>query len=76
MGGVDSSCHVQTNVSVRRGINVQSKSSFSFFLYCVYYKATKNFEVNVDVQKEGPKVLRIKLTIDMLVSFSSIVVIW
>jgi hypothetical protein len=39
-----------------------------------------NFEVNVDVKKKGPEVLRIKLKIDMLgfihITFSSFVVKW
>ena len=50
---------------------------YYFSLVCAFRKATKNLEINVDVQKGGgSKVLRIKLTIDVLVLFSlSMVVI-
>ena len=78
--GVHSSCHVRTNVC-KKGYclrHLANKACISetprgvfVSLVCVFLKVVKNFEVNVDVEKEGPEVLRIKLTIDMLVSSDS-----
>ena len=39
-----------------------------FSLVCTFKKVIKIFEVNVDVQKGALGLLRIKLTIDVLVS--------
>ena len=58
-GGVDSSYHIQTNVSVNKGIiqgiNVHSivhkVERYWFSSVCTFKKAIKFFEVNVDSQK-------------------------
>ena len=60
---MDSTYHVRTNVSVRRGTSFEAlaykvniRERFLFFsLVCAFKKAIKNFEVNVDVQKGALK---------------------
>jgi hypothetical protein len=61
--GMDSSCPVQTNVSVRRDI-IQN-----IIIYIVYrfINIIENFELKVDVQNWGLRFIE-ALTIDVLIS--------
>ena len=84
--GLDSSYHIQTNVTIRRGIissisvhNIHEREVIFFFVVCTFEKTIKNVEVKVDVQKgalgfrenfDNRYVSSIQFT------FTSIVVIW
>ena len=78
---VDSSYHIRTNMSVRRGISVHSihNGVVLFFLQRVHLERLLEFEVKVDVHKGAQ---RFKREVDnkcvsfIQFVFSSIVVIW
>ena len=58
---MDSSYHVQTNLSVRRGVilgisaHIIQNEKVLYFFSVYILKASKFSEVKVDVQKGGPK---------------------
>jgi hypothetical protein len=62
-GGLDSSYHVWTNMSVKGGIiwdisahSIHKGDSLIFLKLCIIKKAIKSVEVKVDVEKGGPRV--------------------